>query len=220
MAEGVRESSTSQLMAERAYVYIRDQIVTVGIPPGSPVDEEKLMRELGVGRTPVREALKRLSVERLVTVYPRRGTFASEIQLDDELWLTEVRVPLEGLAADRAARRASAKERRTLERLSEDITREIAGGADMLPLVLLDAEIHRAVYRAAHNPYLESTLTTYLNLGMRIWFHRLSHLPDLSPHVLDQREVIAAILERDGDLARRTAEDHLQGCSHSIRSNA
>ncbi|WP_225878430.1 GntR family transcriptional regulator [Spongiactinospora rosea] len=206
------------LMAERAYAYIRDEIVTTRIQPGSPVDEERLMAELGVGRTPVREALKRLAQERLVTVFPRRGTFAADIHIDDDLWLTEVRVPMEGIAAQLAARRATAQQREKLARLSDEITKEIESGADLKRLVLFDAKIHRCVFNAAQNPFLADTLTMYLNLSIRIWFHRLDRLPDLAPHVLDQREVIQAILDRDGERAHAVALDHLNGCSHSIRT--
>ena len=64
-------------LAERAYRAIRDRLVMLEIRPGAPINEEQLGQSLGVGRTPVREALKRLQYERLITTYPRRGTFAT-----------------------------------------------------------------------------------------------------------------------------------------------
>ena len=76
-------AGAGELMADRAYAEMRDRIVTLRIPPGSPIDEDALGKELAMGRTPVREAIKRLSLENLVTVFPRRGTFASEINITD-----------------------------------------------------------------------------------------------------------------------------------------
>ena len=76
--DGARE-----LLADRAYDELRDRIVTLRIAPGEPIDEDGVGEELGMGRTPVREAIKRLALENLVTVFPRRGTFASEINITD-----------------------------------------------------------------------------------------------------------------------------------------
>src|SRR6201986_223991 len=92
-----------ELLADRAYADLRDRIVTLRIAPGAPIDEDVLGGELGIGRTPVREAIKRLALENLVTVFPRRGTFASEINITDLRDISDVRTQLEGHAAYRAA---------------------------------------------------------------------------------------------------------------------
>src|ERR1700716_2566477 len=104
-----------ELLAERAYAELRDRIVTLRIPPGAPIDEDALGRELRMGRTPVREAIKRLSLENLVTVFPRRGTFASEINITDLAHISDVRTQLEGHAAYRAAERITDVQRAELE---------------------------------------------------------------------------------------------------------
>ena len=88
-------------LADRAYAELRDRIVTLRIAPGAPINEEALGRELGLGRTPLREAIKRLALENLVVVFPRRGTFASEINITDLTAISDVRVQLEGHAAYR-----------------------------------------------------------------------------------------------------------------------
>ncbi len=92
-------------MADRAYAELRDRLVSLQIPPGAPINEDALGRELDMGRTPIREAIKRLALENLVTVFPRRGTFASEINITDLTAISDVRVQLEGHAAYRAAER-------------------------------------------------------------------------------------------------------------------
>ncbi|HEY2650895.1 MAG TPA: GntR family transcriptional regulator, partial [Solirubrobacteraceae bacterium] len=106
-----------ELLADRAYVELRDRIVTLRIPPGAPIDEDLLGGELEMGRTPVREAIKRLALENLATVFPRRGTFASEINITDLNHISDVRVVLEGHAAFRAAERINDAKRSELEDL-------------------------------------------------------------------------------------------------------
>src|SRR3712207_6435665 len=103
-------------LAERAYVAIRDQLIMLDIRPNEPIDDDALASSLGVGRTPVREALKRLEGDRLVVSYPRRGTFATGMDITDLAHISEIRVQLEPLAARRAAERAP---RRSEEHTSE-----------------------------------------------------------------------------------------------------
>src|SRR5579859_2471349 len=107
-------SAARELLADRAYDELRDRIVTLKISPGAPIDEDLIGEQLGMGRTPVREAIKRLSLENLVTVYPRRGTFASEINITDLAHISDVRVVLEGHAAYRAAERITESQRAEL----------------------------------------------------------------------------------------------------------
>lgn len=167
-------------LAERAYRAIRDQLVMLDIRPGAPINEDQLAQSLGVGRTPVREALKRLQYERLVTTYPRRGTFATEVNITDLAHISEVRLELEPLAAARAARRATAEDRAALTA----VRRELAGvdprHGDAAELMHLDLKVHRAVYAATHNPYLEDTLIRHDNLATRIWCLFIDRLADMA----------------------------------------
>src|SRR5881275_1278415 len=147
---GTGAAAPRELLADRAYAELRDRLVTLRIPPGSPIDEDLLGEELEMGRTPVREAIKRLALENLVTVFPRRGTFASEINITDLAHVSDVRVRLEGHAARRAAERLTASQREELEALLSEIDRrERDGMRDPDTLMRLDAEIHRFVYRCA-----------------------------------------------------------------------
>src|SRR5512133_190975 len=105
------------LLSDRAYAALRDRLITLQIAPGAPIDEDALIRELGVGRTPVREAVRRLVLEGLVVVYPRRGTFATAINLTSLSDITDVRLQLEPHAAERAARLADEGDRREAREL-------------------------------------------------------------------------------------------------------
>jgi DNA-binding GntR family transcriptional regulator len=210
-ADGQRE-----LLADRAYVDLRDRLVTLRISPGAPLDEDELGRELGMGRTPVREAIKRLALENLVTVFPRRGTFASEINITDLAHISDVRTVLEGHAAARAAERMTPAQRDELEELLE----ELAGsrGSDLDAVMALDARVHRFIYRCAGNPFMEETLTRYFNLSLRIWHLVIDRVPALFSRVHEHDAVLRAIGDGDGARAREILAEHVAAFEREIRS--
>ena len=120
-ADAVPASASGERLVDQAYRQIRDAIVATRLAPGAPLDEKALSSSLGLGLTPIRDALKRLTLEKLAVTYPRRGTYVSAINIADEARLTEVRVELEGLAAALAAERATDDERAVLLQLLEDL---------------------------------------------------------------------------------------------------
>jgi DNA-binding GntR family transcriptional regulator len=203
-------------LAEQAYLEVRDRLVTLRIAPGSPINDEHVAAGLGIGRTPVREALKRLESERLVVSYPRRGTFATEVQITDLGHLTEVRQRLEPLAASCAARRAGARHKVALTGLLDEL--EAAAGADVGELIRLDLRMHRALYAATSNPYLEDTLVRYDNLATRIWCLFLDRLPGLAGHVGEHGPLLRAVLCGDEDRAATLAAEHVAGFEAAIRA--
>jgi DNA-binding GntR family transcriptional regulator len=208
--------STSELLADRAYAALRDRIVQLRIPPGVPINEDELGRELDMGRTPVREAIKRLALENLVTVFPRRGTFASEINITDLAHISDVRQQLEGHAAYRAAERLTAAGRAELDELLRRIASP--GDAPRDELMALDAEIHRFVHRASANPYLEETLGRYFNLSLRIWYLVLDRLPHLTERVREHRPLLEAVRDGEAERARDIAAEHVGTFATEIRS--
>jgi DNA-binding GntR family transcriptional regulator len=212
-ATGAR-SGAGGLLADRAYVELRDQIVTLAIPPGAPINEESLGRELQLGRTPLREAIKRLALENLVAVYPRRGTFVTEINITDLAHISDVRGQLEGHAAYRAAERLTPAQRDELDAL----VLEIEGASGGAPhLMELDARIHRFIYGCAGNPYLRDTLERYLNLSLRIWYLVIARLPHLFERVHEHQELLLAIRDGDAAGARAIAAAHVARFETEIR---
>jgi DNA-binding GntR family transcriptional regulator len=210
------DGNTSELLADRAYAALRDRIVELRIAPGAPINEDELGRELDMGRTPVREAIKRLALENLVTVFPRRGTFASEINITDLAHISDVRQQLEGHAAYRAAQRLTAARREELDGLLERIANPADAPRD--ELMALDADIHRFVHRASANPYLEETLGRYFNLSLRIWYLVLDRLPHLTERVREHRPLLEAVRDGDADRARAIAAEHVGTFATEIRS--
>ncbi|MGW1679317.1 GntR family transcriptional regulator [Saccharopolyspora sp. NPDC002376] len=215
MSAAVNSRSGEQpSQAERAYLTLRDLILTLQLPPGAPVQEEPLSGELGIGRTPFREAIKRLEAESLVAIYPRRGTFVTEVNITDHALIADVRRRLEGHAARRAAERATDAERSELDELrvlAEDL------GGDQSVIMDVDARVHRTIYRCTHNRYLEGTLGQYYNLALRIWHLFFDRLPNVSDHVAEHTELLKAIIAADADKADRIAVAHVDHFEQSIR---
>lgn len=203
-------------MAELAYRAIRDRLVLLEIRPGAPINDSSLAGALGVGRTPVREALKRLETERLVVAYPRRGTFATEVNITDLAHINEVRHALEPIGAAKAARRASTPDRAILTDLLAELGRasdETESGA----LMRLDLRVHRAIYAATHNPLLEDTLRRYDNLATRIWCLFVERMPKLADHVKEHVALLQAIVAGDEERSRALAAEHVVHFGEEIR---
>jgi DNA-binding GntR family transcriptional regulator len=207
------EQGAARSLSDEAYFRIRDLIVSLDLPPGAIVSERDLMERLGLGRTPVREALRTLAQEGLVEVYPRRGIFVSSVDVRDLGSLSEVRAVLESYAARLAAERATAAERREAGDLSEELDRTV--GARQL--IELDQRIHRHVYRCTHNPFLEKTLNEYYVLTLRIWFLALDRVERLDEAVQEHRELMTAIRDPDPDRAEETMRRHVRGFEQAIR---
>jgi DNA-binding GntR family transcriptional regulator len=205
------------LLADRAYGELRDRIVTLEIPPGAPIDEDLLGAELGIGRTPVREAIKRLALENLVNVFPRRGTFASEINITDLADISDVRIQLEGHAAYRAAQRITDAQQAQLAQLLAELDAS-QDSRDVAALMVLDARVHRFIHQCAGNPYLEETLGRYLNLSLRIWHLALDRLPHLFAAVHEHRDLLLAIADHEPERARRIVGEHIETFEREIRA--
>ena len=197
-------------LADLAYVAIRDLIVSLELPPGSLIDERRLVESLDIGRTPVREALRRLSQEQLVEVFPRRGMFVTGVDVRDLARISEVRAALEPEAARLAAERATNEERDELAALGDQIKR----GADLMGL---DERIHRATYAAAHNHLLEKTLGEYYVLALRIWMIALDRAQDLEEAVEAHRDLIQAIVVGNADRASAIMRAHVENFERAMR---
>jgi DNA-binding GntR family transcriptional regulator len=205
-------------LADRAYLALRDRLITLQIRPGEPIDDGQIARELDVGRTPVREALKRLENDRLVIAYPRRGTFATSVDITDLAHINEIRLQLEPLAARRAAERATDLQRAGLRELIARIEGGDTLSGDRTDLMRLDLTVHRAIYHAAGNPHLEDVLIRYHNLATRIFCLFLGRLPDVAGHIDEHGPLLAAIAAGDADRAAELAREHVTGFEAGIRA--
>jgi len=206
-------------LADRAYLAIRDQLIMLDIQPGEPIDDDQLAKTLGVGRTPVREALKRLEGDRLVVSYPRRGTFATGMDIADLAYISEIRLQLEPLAARRAAERAPRTTRAELDELAVRVEAVDIARADRTQVMRWDLSVHRAIYRAANNPHLEDVLIRYDNLATRIHCMFLERLSTLDMQVVAEHvALLRAIAAGEADRAEDLAREHVLGFERAIRA--
>src|SRR5215217_2462898 len=204
----VADAAATRLVAERAYVELRDRIVTLRLAPGSVLREDELMAELDIGRTPLREAVKRLALENLLSVQPRRGTFVSDVDATDIVNITEVRAELEGYAAELAAQRMDGVSRIAAASLLREVD-ELSRPGDQDWLMRFDERIHRFTWEASGNPYLTETLERYFTHSLRIWYLVLDRLPGLGHAVHDQTHLLEALLAGDAARAREIMREHV-----------
>ncbi len=202
-------------LADRAYVAIRSLIVSLELAPGDPIREPELTAKLGIGRTPIREALRRLALERLVEVYPRRGMFVTTVDVRDLARLCEVRAVLEPEAARLAAERATKPDLEELTALIEELLDPRR--RDDRALIDLDERIHRTIYRTSHNQLLEETLEWYYTHALRIWMLALDRTRTLQSAVLEHHELLDAIARGKGERAAALMRAHVEQFEQAMR---
>ncbi len=205
-------------LADQAYLIIRDKLIMLDIRPNEAIVESELAASLGLGRTPVREALKRLEADRLVISFPRRGTFATGVDVADLRHISQIRVNLEPVAARTAAENASAAMRTHLSELADQTEALEIDTIDRHELMRWDLRVHRAIYIAAGNPHLEDVLIRYDNLATRIFCLFLDRLSVVAHHVGEHTALLRTIAAGDGDAAAAIALAHVTGFEEAVRS--
>ncbi|MFB9376886.1 GntR family transcriptional regulator [Kineococcus gynurae] len=201
-----------------AYTHLRDALLVLDIRPGEPLHDETIARDLGIGRTPVREAMKRLETDRLIVAYPRRGTFATPVDMTDLGMISEVRRTLEPVAAAGAATRAGLAERRELADLARTVAALDPTALDARELMRHDVSVHRAIYRASGNQHLEDVLVRLDNLATRIWCLVLDRLPTFGGHVGEHVALLEAVVDGRADEAAELARVHVEGFEQAVRA--
>jgi DNA-binding GntR family transcriptional regulator len=203
--------------ADFAYRVLCDELIVLDIKPGEPLNDEVISRRLGVGRTPIREAMKRLEGDHLVTAYPRRGTFAAGVDITDLAEVSEIRQLLEPAASARAARMASPRTRQELGELAREVERLLSVPQAQRDLMRLDMRVHRSIYRAAGSRHLEDVLVRCDNLATRIWSLVLEKLPPVSDHIAQHVGLLDFIADGDADAAARLTTRHVTDFENLIR---
>lgn len=206
------ERLLASTLTEKAYHALEEDIVTLRIPPGAVVSEAILSRRLGVGRTPVREALQRLARELLVVIMPRRGIVVTEIDPVRQLRLLEARREIERFLARSAARRATHVQRARF--------REIAAGkdeaalrADDIAFMRLDREFNLLVLDSAGNEFAASAMSLMNGLSRRFWYVHYKQGADLPLCARLHATIAHAVADADQEAAGRGSDalvDYIQ----------
>lgn len=177
-AKTARATVNAPSLTDRAYLHLEQMIVTLRLRPGSAVSEAELSERLGIGRTPIREALHRLARERLVVILPRRGIIVSDINVNTQLRLLEVRRVVECLVARSAARRSD-QPTRTRFREMAAIFERCAKSNDDVGFMEVDREFNELCVDAARNEFASGAMSLMHSLSRRFWYLHYKQAADM-----------------------------------------
>ena len=201
-------------LSERAYHEIRRMIVRLELAPGAVIRDDELQRVLGLGRTPIREALQRLVRDQFVTVIPRRGMFVSGVDVSELALLYETRARLEPYAMRLACARGTASHWDEMSRVLE--TARPNSTPD--ELLQVDRRCREIVWEAAANRFLTDTLDMLYAHSDRLWHLYLGDVADLHTMVDEHRSILTALRKGKADRAATLIEAHMRNFDEQIRS--
>jgi len=189
--------------SQKAYQILWDRITSLELPPGSPLDIADLAEDLALSQASIKEALRLLVHEHLVEA-PPRGLYVAGLEFSDLEKISNIRLNLESLAAQQAARNAQEDDLIILESLCQE------EAADTRAHFELDQKFHRAIAQAAHNEYLAATLKHFYGLSKRLWFLALPYLDFLPTAVQSHIDLVEAIQEGDEPRAMDIMAGHIE----------
>lgn len=193
-----------QVVAER----LRQAIYDHELEPGQWIDEQKLAQQYGISRTPLREALKVLHAEGLVTLHPRRGCFVTELSPQDLDEIFPVMALLEGRCAFEAVRKAASADLRRLEEIHARLEKYAAAG-DIERYYEHNYAFHEAVQKLAGNPWLQRTVTELRKLLRLLRGRQLRAPGRLQASLEEHRRIMEAFRNQDPTRAEQLMHDHL-----------
>lgn len=202
-------------LGEMVYESLRDAIVNQDLKPGERLRDTDLADEIGVSRTPVREAIRRLEMEGYVTIQPRKGAYVAGLSSKDINEVFEIRSELESLAASLAALRATDEDINEL-RAAMEYEADIFGSSDLIKTIEEDTKLHELIFKASKNKRLLAMVkdlreqvqrfrTTTLAVPGRMKFAHEEH-----------NKVIEAIINRDSEAARKAAKEHIESAKAAL----
>jgi DNA-binding GntR family transcriptional regulator len=189
----------------KAYNTIKQEIVTLKLPPGSYLDKEKIQERLRVGLTPLREALLRLEAENLVTSITNKGFYVKALNIQSIKELIENRMYLERYVGFLTLRRINEKDIEELENIAHEMN-HLAESSDEYELVMKDREFHTLLVKSTKNSQLEAIMNLIYNESLRIWF--ISHYENLAESVKMHFETIQVLKKRDWRLLEKDIIHH------------
>ncbi len=194
---------------------LRDAVRRGVLKPGERLMEIQLAEELGVSRTPVREAIRKLEMEGYVIMMPRRGTYIADLSIRDINEVFEIRTSLESLASGLAAERITEDELEKLQRLLVEIGAHIKSG-DMESIVRTDTEFHDLLYQASRNSRLVGIISNLREQLTRFRTTSMSFPGRLKATLEEHRNIVEAIAQGDEKAARKAAEHHMEKSEQTL----
>lgn len=194
---------------------LRDAIITGVLKPGERLMEIQLAEELGVSRTPVREAIRKLELEGFVIMIPRRGTYVADMSIKDINEVFEVRTALDVLAAGLAAERITEDELEQMERLLVQIGEHIEKG-DMDKIVEVDSKFHDILYQASRNDRLVGIINNLREQLTRFRSISMSYPGRLKNTLEEHSRMVEALAARNSELAQQLAVEHMENSEQTL----
>ncbi len=194
---------------------LREAIVSGTLKPGERLMEIQLAEELGVSRTPVREAIRKLELEGFVVMIPRRGTYVADLSIKDINEVFEIRTALDVLAAGLAVERITEDELEQLERLLVEIG-ELIEEDDADKIVESDSQFHDILYRASRNDRLVGIINNLREQFTRFRSISIQYPGRMQKSVEEHRRLVEAIASRDTDLAQQLAREHMENSEQTL----
>jgi DNA-binding GntR family transcriptional regulator len=204
-------------LADIAHGKLEELIVTLELAPGSLWSEAMLSDRIGIGRTPVREAVQRLAWERLVTIIRRHGIRISDIDPHEQMLVVELRQEFEPLVASRAARRATVDERRYLSRAADSFL-EAGATVDVMKFLRLHFESKRFIIACARNPFIANAFAPINALTRRFYFVYQRETKDVARAAALHAAVLKAIAAGDEAAAADAAKKMVDYAEYYTRS--
>jgi DNA-binding GntR family transcriptional regulator len=201
----------------RIFKTLRDRIVYMDYPPGKPLSEKEFCEEFKVSRTPLREAIKKLEEMKLVTVIPRYGTYVSSVDINEIRSAFEVKIKLEGLAGEAAAKRITADKLAEMKALIQEADVLLKNGGHR-NLIEMDTRFHEIIYQATQNPILQEMLENLHGRCARLWNSALSGVIPIATIISQLREIYSALERRDAERAAKLMETHVRYFIDQIKS--
>ncbi|MBP2665137.1 MAG: ydfH [Firmicutes bacterium] len=202
-------------LREVVYETLREAIRTGALSPGERLMEIQLAEELGVSRTPVREAIRKLELERFVVMLPRRGTYVANLSLKDINEVFEIRAALDGLAAGLAAERITEEELEQMERLLVEIADHIEKH-DNQKIVEADEAFHDILYRASRNERLVGIIYNLREQFTRFRSVSINYPGRLQNTLEEHRQLVEAIAQRNPEAAQQKAREHIENAEQTL----
>ena len=204
-------------LREIVYEELKRQIMVGEIAPGTRMMEVELAEEMGVSRTPVREAIRKLEKEGLVTIEPRRGAYASDISAKDMVDILEVRQDLEGMAAGIAAQRITEESRLELESIARQY-KESVDSEDIEQIIRNDEAFHKYIVGLSENKTLIKMVSQVQELALRFRYIYYEDFSRFKNQPTEHQAIVDAIVRGDVNAARVKAEEHLARLKDFVRS--
>jgi DNA-binding GntR family transcriptional regulator len=202
-------------LRELVFENIRKAIVSGTFAPGERLMEIQMADELGVSRTPVREAIRKLEMEGFVVMIPRRGTYVANLSIKDINDVYEIRISLDVLAAGLAAERIEPEEIEELQKLLLEITEANEAG-DMDKIVQLDTAFHDVLYKASRNDRLSNIINNLREQITGIRGTSMRYPGRMADTIEEHRALVDSIAARDPERAQNAARVHLENAEHTL----